>query len=259
LPESWLNIFCSPKSKNLITQETSVFESELNGWKGLLKRVFTMRLGLSLVSGIPHSRLMRAVGFKGKICLTGSVGLANRAKFVTEQRSFSGRFLYVGRLSPEKNLAILLRVFALPEMAKLHLTLAGSGPEREALQSMSSSNVSFIGHVPNENIQDVYTSHDVFILPSTSEPWGLVVEEALYYGLPVLASSNVGSVEDLVLAHCAGLSFDPKSETSLQNAMEAIASQYETYSSAARSIDFVMRDDEQIRVYVDAVVTSSAK
>jgi glycosyltransferase involved in cell wall biosynthesis len=260
LPESWLTILCSPKHKNVIAQETSIFESELTGWKVILKRLFVKRLGLALVSGEPHSRLMRAVGFDGQIEITGGVGLANRPETRQQQPGkFNGRFLYAGRLSPEKNLPFVLRVFALPEMARFHLTIAGDGPARTALQAMASSNVSFIGHVPNEKIPEIYVSHDVLILPSISEPWGLVVEEALYYGLPVLASSQVGSVEDLILNCGAGLSFDPHSETSLRGAIESVSEQYEQFSIAAHAIDFDMRDKAQVAVYIEAVNSGSAK
>lgn len=260
LPESWLAILCSPKRKNVITQETSIFESKLTGWKGLLKRIFTQRLGLALVSGEPHRRLMKALDFGGQIAITGGVGLANRPA-IRRQRSakFGGRFLYVGRLSPEKNLAFLLRVFSLPEMAKFHLTLAGNGPSRTELQVLAGGNVSFIGHVPNEEIAVVYASHDIFILPSVSEPWGLVVEEALYYGLPVLASSQVGSVEDLVLAYGAGLSFDPLSESSLKSEIDLISSQYEQFADAAKAIDFGERDKLQTSVYIEAVKSRPKK
>ncbi len=254
LPESWLTILCSPKHKNVITQETSIFESKLTGWKGLLKRIFVKRLGLAMVSGEPHGRLMRSLGFDGQILLTGGVGLANRAKGgFRQQRKFNGRFLYVGRLSSEKNLPFLLRVFALPEMSGFQLTLAGDGNDYAALKAEASRNVLFLGHVPNEEIQEVYASHDVFILPSLSEPWGLVVEEALYYGLPVLVSSKVGSAEDLVLAYGAGLTFDPNSDSDLKRAIKLVSAQYDQFNLAAQAIDFARRDKEQVSVYVDAI------
>lgn len=254
LPESWVAIACSPKKSNVITQESSIFESVLAGWKGRLKRMFARRLSLALVSGAPHARLMRAVGFDGEVVVTGGVGLANRAeRHERSDREFSGRFLYVGRLSHEKNLAFLLRVFALPALAGFHLTLVGDGPERESLKALAGDNVSFSGHVPNERIQEVYASHDVFILPSTSEPWGLVVEEALYYGLPVLASFKVGSVEDLVVNSGAGVSFDANSEESLQAAILQVSSDYGKYVDATSAIDFIRRDADQVRVYIEAL------
>ncbi|HLP97570.1 MAG TPA: glycosyltransferase [Sideroxyarcus sp.] len=260
LPESWVAILCSPKNKNVITQESSIFESKISGAKSLLKRLFVKRLGMALVSGLPHARLMRAVGFAAEVAVTGGVGLANRAQRPQSvHKEFSGHFLYIGRLSPEKNLAFLLRAFASPEMRAFHLTLVGNGSEREALRSLAGGNVTFLGHVPNEEIHKIYEAHDAFILPSVSEPWGLVVEEALYYGLPVLASAKVGSVEDLVLGYGAGLVFDPCSEGSLRQAIETVATQYEHYARAAREIDFDDRDNKQVRVYVDAASGRGAK
>lgn len=254
LPESWIAILCSKKSKNIITQESSIFESELRGWKRWLKYLFSRRLSLALVSGEPHARLMRSVGFDGQILVTGGVGLANRSDVAGQfVKKFTGRFLYVGRLAPEKNLTYLLRVFALPEMGRFHLTLAGTGPDYELLSSSATDNVSFIGHISNESLPEIYASHDVLILPSLSEPWGLVVEEALYYGLPVLASSKVGSVEDLVLSYGAGLSFSAESESSLRDAINTMAIQYEQYVNAVRAINFNSRDTRQVQVYVDAV------
>jgi len=260
LSESWVAILCSRKSANVITQESSIFESKLSGIKSLLKHLFVKRLDLALVSGLPHARLMRAVGFDGRIVVTGGVGLANRAQRVASARKeFSGRFLYVGRLSPEKNLAFLLRVFALPSMADFHLTLVGNGSEREVLRSLPGQNITFAGHVPNERIHEIYGENDVFVLPSLSEPWGLVVEEALYYGLPVLASSRVGSVEDLVSGYGAGLVFEPHSEDSLRQAIEAMTAQYERFARAAREIDFDDRDARQVRVYIDVLSGCAAR
>lgn len=258
LPESWVAIMISPKSKNVITQESSIFESKNKGWKSIFKRVFVQRLSLSFVSGVPHERLMRSVGFNGQIVITGGVGLPNRAeRQLNTEKGFNGKFLYVGRLSPEKNIEMLLSVFAAPEMSAYSLTIVGSGTERERLRHIASSNVVFIDHVPNDVIQHIYATHDIFILASTSEPWGLVVEEALYYGLPVLASSYVGCAEDLIVKYGSGLLFDPYSKSSCIAACSEIISQYKQYSVAVRAIDFADRDYNQVKVYLDAITERS--
>jgi glycosyltransferase involved in cell wall biosynthesis len=197
---------------------------------------------------------MRAVGFDGELVLTGGVGLPNKTKRQSNSdRVFSGRFLYVGRLSSEKNITVLLRVFSLPSMQNYQLSVVGNGPEFEALKLVASNNVKFISHIKNEKIHEIYESHDVFILPSISEPWGLVVEEALFYGLPVLASTQVGSVEDLVIESGAGLAFDPFSVGSLKSVIELMVQNYEKYAAAVRSINFRIRDENQIHAYVNAV------
>lgn len=254
LPESWLAIFFSNKKSNILSQESSIFESKLTGFKYLLKRLFVSRLGLALVSGMPHARLMNRVGFKGKIHITGGVGLTNRMqKSTIIKRNFSGRFLYVGRLSPEKNLSFLLRAFALPSMVDFHLTLVGDGPARSELQSIAGRNITFMGHVPNGQLHVVYAANDVFVLPSLSEPWGLVVEEALYCGLPVLASKKVGCAEDLVINTGSGLCFDPSSDESLIEVVSLMVSEYHKFYVNAYNIDFVGRDADQVGVYVNVL------
>lgn len=254
LLESWVAIFCSPTYKNVLMQESSIFESTVHGYKGWLKKIFAKRLSIAFVSGKPHGRLMRSVGFKGDVIVTGGVGLATRAKRQSNStRVFSGKFLYVGRLSPEKNLPILLSTFSLPSMQNYQLTMVGTGPQYDSLKLMASKNVEFKGHIPNENIHAIYETHDVFILPSISEVWGLVVEEALYYGLPVLVSAQVGSVEDLVIDTGAGLAFDPNSSRSLGSVIEAMSRDYSRFSAAARAIEFDIRDAKQVQVYVDSL------
>ena len=62
------------------------------------------------------------------------------------------------------------------------------------------------------------------MLPSISEPWGLVVNEALASGLPVLVSRNSGCAEDLVAHSNSGLMFDPYSASELAQLMARVAS-----------------------------------
>ena len=54
--------------------------------------------------------------------------------------------------------------------------------------------------VNNNQLSSYYQGADVFILPSTSEPWGLVIEEALNNGTPVMVSDKVGCAEEIITA-----------------------------------------------------------
>jgi glycosyltransferase involved in cell wall biosynthesis len=80
--------------------------------------------------------------------------------------------------------------------------MVGSGemePELHALaQHFGLSNISFTGFMNQVALPRVYAACDVFVLPSDSEPWGLVVNEAMCTGLPIIASSEIGCVPDLV-------------------------------------------------------------
>jgi glycosyltransferase involved in cell wall biosynthesis len=111
--------------------------------------------------------------------------------------------LYVGRLQEGKGLKTLLSAFAtLPSHTAL--VLVGDGPLANDLRTEAgrlgvSERVRFTGQLGNEEVADCYRLADVFVLPSEpttsfSEPWGLVVNEAMAAGACVVASDMVGAV-----------------------------------------------------------------
>lgn len=79
----------------------------------------------------------------------------------------------------------------------------------------------FDGPKYGDDLLKVYQQNNVLILPSTYEPWGLVVNEAMSAGLPVLVSSEVGAHYDLVVGHDTGIVFN-NDENTLVDAMNAI-------------------------------------
>lgn len=100
--------------------------------------------------------------------------------------------LLVSRLAREKNVELAFASLAALKDPRVHLVLAGDGPERPALEAATeaggiASRVHFVGHVPREALPDVYASADAFVFPSTTETQGLVLAEALVAGLPVVA------------------------------------------------------------------------
>ena len=88
---------------------------------------------------------------------------------------------------------ILITIFN--KLKDYKLTIIGTGEDEQYLKNISNENIIFKGSIKNEEIKNIYKENDIFILPSVSEPWGLVVEEALYFGLPVIVSQNCGAVE----------------------------------------------------------------
>lgn len=112
--------------------------------------------------------------------------------------------LSAGRLVKKKGIDILLRAFAAiaPENARLRLIIAGDGPEMSALQSLAlslgiSDAVDFEGSVGRQALSDLMARAAVFCLPSRKEPFGIVLLEALSFGLPVVATA-VGGVPEVL-------------------------------------------------------------
>jgi glycosyltransferase involved in cell wall biosynthesis len=108
--------------------------------------------------------------------------------------------LSVARLSPEKELDDLVRAVA-EAGTELALVVAGSGPERVALEGLARElgvRLLLVGDVGAERLAELYVAADVFALLSSREPWGVVVNEAAASGLPLLLSDRVGAAPDLL-------------------------------------------------------------
>jgi glycosyltransferase involved in cell wall biosynthesis len=115
--------------------------------------------------------------------------------------------LYVGRLSPEKNLGVLRRVADAVPHARI--ALVGDGPARAKLErSFRGLPVQFLGFLSGETLACAFASADVFVMPSTTETLGFVVLEAMSAGLPVVAA-RAGGIPDLVEDGVSGLLYDP--------------------------------------------------
>lgn len=108
--------------------------------------------------------------------------------------------LNVGRLAEEKNVALLLEAFARTHGS--HLLLVGDGPLRGRLQERAQTlgiedRVSFAGFIEHRSIAPYYAAADLFVFTSLTETQGLVLDEALQMGVPVLAIAQGGVLDAL--------------------------------------------------------------
>ena len=111
------------------------------------------------------------------------------------------KLLYVGRISKDKNLDFLVDVYR--QLRELHpdisLTFAGVGPYLQELREecLHLAGVNFLGRVPYHELPQLYNQHDLFLFPSVTDTFGMVVLEAQACGLPALVS-NVGGPNEIV-------------------------------------------------------------
>lgn len=111
------------------------------------------------------------------------------------------KFLYVGRISKEKNLPFLEELFkTLVRMRpNLHLVIVGDGPYLDEMKSsLNELPVTFTGYLEGEDLAEAYASSDVFVFPSTTDTFGNVVLEAQASGLPVIVTDEGGPRENLI-------------------------------------------------------------
>ena len=108
--------------------------------------------------------------------------------------------LYVGRISREKNLPLLVDVFKtlMSKHADLHLVLVGDGPGRsEMQQALTGLPCTFTGYLKGNDLPAVYASSDLFVFPSNTDTFGNVVLEAQASGIPVIVSNQGGPHENM--------------------------------------------------------------
>lgn len=144
------------------------------------------------------------------------------------ERNLSKTFLYVGRFSEEKNLINLLKAFKQVEILypEWHLTILGDGPLKESLINLAKElnlrNLNVLKGMSFQELIKYYALSTCFILPSISEPWGIVVNEAMLCESPILVSENCGCADELVIEGKNGFKFDPYSMDSIYGSMKKI-------------------------------------
>lgn len=248
---TWFCAFLSPKKKNELTLESSILESDTGGLKGFFKRIFLSRISKVYASGQMHRKLLDALGYKGEVAITKGVGVYN----VVETPPFEPKeevrnFIYVGRFIPCKNLESLVKAFE--KFPDCTLTMVGYGELDKKLRSIAPKNVIFTGAVENAKLPGYYRKNDVFILPSYSETWGVVVEEALNNGLPVIISENVGCRGDVVKDGINGIVFRFGSDNCIPEAIERARdpNAYNYMAQNIRGMDFKAAAKRQVECYL---------
>lgn len=141
---------------------------------------------------------------------------------------YSNKFvvLSVGQLIPRKGFRELISAWnKLPEnvLKNSVLLIIGSGEQKEELYQQSllndNSTIIFFEHIPHDKLADYYNASDIFVFPTLEDVWGLVVNEAMASGLPVICSMYAGCSSELIKNKVNGLIFDPLNEISFVNTL----------------------------------------
>ena len=196
----------------------------------------------AITGGAPQRRYLEQLGFPPERIagfydvvdndfFTAQTALVRRQYRAVDFGLPDGYFLYVGRLSEEKNVTALIEAFAEHRRGggTQALVLVGDGPLRAELETQSAQtgfgiDIRFEGLRGTAELPRYYAFASCFVLPSTREPWGLVANEAMAAGLPVLISRRCGCAEDLVVEGENGLLFDPTEPGALAASLSVMGS-----------------------------------
>ncbi len=174
------------------------------------------------------------------------------------------RAISVGKFGMErKRQELLLEAFApLCRRYDLELTLVGSGSENhprvERLRQLAAQlgiadRVAFRFNLPYAQMLEAYLEHDVFVLPARDEPFGMVVLEAMAYGMPVICSDTCGSRDNLEVG-INGEVFVTDSAADLQAKLESVVSEPERISRMGRESSRIVAERHLPRVYHDRLM-----
>jgi glycosyltransferase involved in cell wall biosynthesis len=111
--------------------------------------------------------------------------------------------LYVGQLIERKNVKTLIEAYSkLKDKLDVALLIVGDGIQKNELKNLciedNINDVFFVGFKQREELPQYYAMSDLFVLPSLQEVWGLVLNEAMASGLPVITTNKVGASVDLI-------------------------------------------------------------
>lgn len=162
--------------------------------------------------------------------------MVNNSKFAYHQTRGGNKFvfLYVGRILKLKNIGLMIEAFLMnfKNNENVELRIVGTGDLLVNLRDEYgfNKNVFFEGAKYSKDLIEAYRSANVFILPSSYEPWGLVVNEAMCASLPVIVSDQVGAAWDLVQGRNTGFIFKYDDATELACRMSEIYGNKQLYS-----------------------------
>jgi glycosyltransferase involved in cell wall biosynthesis len=141
-------------------------------------------------------------------------------------------FLFTGRLVREKGVFELLAAYAKLDRSvreEMDLVFVGDGTSRPALEQLASSitpgTIRFVGFAQREQLPNYYALSEILILPTYSDTWGLVVNEGMACGLPIILSQAAGCADDLVTEGWNGHLIPAEDVDALAAAMHRLASQ----------------------------------
>lgn len=194
--------------------------------------------------GMPDSRIFLMPMMVDNVAFRFSPRKASKKSFT---------FLYVGRVVTVKNIGLLLYAFAetFGSSNDVSLRIVGAGDLLDTYKEQFGhfDNIVFVGPKHGEDLRDEYGSASAFVLPSIFEPWGLVVNEAMAAGLPVIVSDKVGAREDLVEGRETGLIFRHGNQEELAGCMKRMVEDSELYERYSQNAFSLMHDEWNYNLY----------
>ncbi|HYX18491.1 MAG TPA: glycosyltransferase family 4 protein [Nostoc sp.] len=268
-------------SKFLLSTDASVLEPrDKKRWKRWLKNMLLPRIfqlaDIVMVTSTLGKQMVHSLGIpEHNIALTPYtvdndrwISEANQVdvKAVRKQWDISESasvLLFCAKLQHWKRPHDVLRAFAQANVQNSYLIFAGEGPLRAELEVETDSlglidRVKFLGFVNQSHLSSIYRSADLFVLSSDYEPFGLVVNEAMLCGCPVIVSDQVGSRYDLVKHGKTGYVYPCGDIEALAKILQEVLPDHECLQKMGTAATQWM-DSWSPHVYIEAIIKALEK
>jgi 1,2-diacylglycerol 3-alpha-glucosyltransferase len=252
----------SHKVPAIVMSESTAMDEPRRWWKEAIKQRLVGLCSAALVGGTRHREYLRVLGAHPDRIFTAydvvdnehfrrGAEEARRLERQTRERlGLPARyFMACSRFTPKKNIAGLLRGYALYRRlagpGAWSLVIIGEGELRDELLALRGrlgleAHVQFPGSRSYRDLPAYYGLAAAFVHASTAEQWGLVVNEAMASGLPVLVSDRCGCATDLVEPGVNGFLFDPYDAQALAAVMREVAAEGRDRRAMGRASEAVI-------------------
>ena len=217
-----------PEVKLILWATLSLHTEERRHWlRRVLRRWIVRRIDGAFVNGRQGEEYLRLLGYTGEVF---TVPYAIDDTIFRSESYGPGegvfRLIYAGQLVPQKGLlgfcGVLNRWCADHPDVSVHFELAGDGPEKRAIRALPLSrnlSLALFAAMDQQRLATHYHRADMLVFPTLGDEWGVVVNEAMIAGLPVLGSVYSQAVVELVDEGVSGWQFDPRDAESTYEAL----------------------------------------
>ena len=238
------------KIPTILMSESKWDDEPRQWWKELIKSwLYIRKYNTALVGSQSHKDYLTKLGLSSRKIFFGYDVVdnnyfdqaASRAKHNPDDARkrqlnipVKPYFLAATRFIKRKNVVRLIEAFGtycqeVNQEEVWDLVICGSGPEESKIRQVIQDNhlenkVHLPGFITYDSLGDWYGLANAFIHPALQEQWGLVVNEAMAAGLPVLVSNRCGCFDELIIEGVNGFGFDPENSRQLTNLMVTVSS-----------------------------------
>lgn len=221
-------LYCKIKKIKVISMTDGTLYSERNFgfFRRLNRRMMIPRADMCIASSTKSKELQIYYGAKEDRIIVAYLTVDVGYYSFEREEYHSNKLLFIGSLIERKGIDLLLKALSLVKK-DYTLTIVGDGEEKSRLADYVEQNgmkelVEFVPFKQKEELREIYNTHDIFVLPTREDCFGLVINEAMAASMPVISSCYADGAYDLVIDGENGYIVNPYESVEFANTIEKL-------------------------------------